>query len=66
MTKRHRRPLFLLTAAALVFGTAGYAATGGVPGPNSAPGRASVDPPPNSKGHCGHTDQKPPCKHYKG
>jgi len=54
--KHRRRPLLALAAAALALGSAGYAATGGIPGPNHSTGRPSVVPPPNSHGHCGHTD----------
>jgi hypothetical protein len=63
--RQRRRPLLLLVAASLAFGSAGYASVGGASG-NNAGGRASVDPPHESHGHCGHTDLKPPCKHYKG
>ena len=63
MRKRHRRPVYLLAAAALAFGTASYAATGGSHAPAKSQAEATVTPPPNSNGHCGHSDQKPPCKH---
>jgi hypothetical protein len=60
MTKLRRRPLLLLTAAALALSGSGYAATGGVHGPQS-PGRPSVTPPPWSQGHCGQNGGRPPC-----
>ncbi len=66
MVKRKRRTLVPLMVSVFALGSAAYAATGGTPGPNQAPGRPSVVPPAHSNAHCGKTTLKPPCKHYKG
>jgi hypothetical protein len=66
VTKHKRRLSVPLLVSVLALSGVAYAATGGTPGPNQAPGRPSVVPPAHSNAHCGHTTLKPPCKHYKG
>ena len=53
-----KRPALAVAVSALALTASGYAATGGVHGI-----RASNRPssPGNGNGHCGHSDQKPPC-----
>jgi hypothetical protein len=64
--KFKRQTLVPLALSALALSSVTYAATGGIPGPNQAPGRPSVVPPAISNAHCGKTTLRPPCKHYKG
>ena len=66
MTKHKRRLSVPVLVSVFALGGVAYAGTGGVPGPNQAPGRPSVVPPAHSNAHCGKTSLKPPCKHYKG
>jgi hypothetical protein len=55
-----KRPVLAFMAAALALTASGYAATGGVHGIRSDD-RRSV-----GNGHCGQSDQKPPCRHHYG
>jgi hypothetical protein len=65
------RRILLLIVLTLGLSSGAFAATGGINtfdhghGHDGDHGRPSVVPPPHSHGHCGHSDQKPPCSHYK-
>jgi hypothetical protein len=59
-----RRPALALGVAALALTASGYAATGGANGTRSnnrpsSPGNGHGHE--HGRGHCGHSDKKPPC-----
>jgi hypothetical protein len=56
-----KRPALAVVVSALALTASGYAATGGVHGI-----RSSNRPSSPGNGHCGHADQKPPCKQGPG
>jgi hypothetical protein len=51
-----KRPALAIAVSAFALTASGYAATGGVHGIRASD-RASSP----GNGHCGHTDEKPPC-----